>query len=148
MESPSRDPSSPASYTFWTDERVRFADLDLLGHVNNVAFAVYFETGRVAILRETGLHTPAENRAVVLAHIAVDYLAEIHFPADLRIGTRIDRIGRSSFQIGCGVFAGDRCAATGHCVTVRVDRALRKPIPLLEAEIERLRRYMLPQEPA
>lgn len=148
MESLPHDPANPASYTFWTDERVRFADLDLMGHVNNVAFAVYFESGRVAILRETKLYTPTENRALVLAHISVDYLAEIHFPADLRIGTRINRIGRSSFEIGCAVFVDGRCAATGHGVSVRVDRAQRRPVPLTEDEVARLKRFMVLREQA
>lgn len=148
MKSVPHEPTNPESYTFWTDERVRFADLDLMGHVNNVAFAVYFESGRVAILRETQLYTPTENRALVLAHISVDYLAEIHFPADLRIGTRINRIGRTSFEIGCSVFVDGRCAATGHGVSVRVDRAQRRPVPLTEDEIARLRKYMAPGETA
>jgi acyl-CoA thioester hydrolase len=142
IESIVQDATDPASYTCWAEERVRFADLDLMGHVNNVATAVYFESGRVAILLQTGLYTPTEDRANVAAHISMDYLEEIHFPATLRIGTRIGRIGRTSFDIGCGIFVGDECAATGRAVLVRVDRR-RRPVPLSPEEIERLRAFMV-----
>jgi acyl-CoA thioester hydrolase len=40
------DAMDPASYRFWVTEHIRFADLDLLGHVNNVAFTVYAESCR------------------------------------------------------------------------------------------------------
>ena len=78
----------------------------------------------------------------VAAHISMDYLAEIHFPATLRIGTAITRIGRTSYDIGCGIFVDGRCAATGHAVNVRVGRD-RRPIPLNDPEIARLRAFMI-----
>ena len=45
------DPTDPGSYSFWATEHVRFADLDMLGHVNNKAYATYFEPARVKIGR-------------------------------------------------------------------------------------------------
>lgn len=140
MQSPTPDPISPAGYTFWTSEHVRFADLDVMGHVNSVAFAVYFESGRIAMLRSLGFHESAVDRGIVLAHLSVDYRGEVHYPAQLRIGTRIERIGRSSFDIGYAVFVGDRCAATGRGVSVRVDREGHRPVPLTDAEIAQLKR--------
>jgi acyl-CoA thioester hydrolase len=139
--------TDPRSYTCWAEDHVRFADLDLMGHVNNVATAVYFESGRVAILMKTGLYTPTEDRAAVLAHISMDYLREILFPCSLRIGTRIERIGRTSFEIGSAIFTGEHCAATGRAVIVRVDRQ-RRPTALADEEVARLRGFMLQEAPA
>lgn len=135
------DLTVPSSYTCWADEHVRFADLDRMGHVNNVATGVYFESGRAALLMQVGLYEPTPARANVVAHISMDYLHEILFPSSLRIGTRVESIGRTSFAIRSGVFVGNRCAATCRAVIVRVD-GQRRPTPLIAAEIESLRAFM------
>ncbi len=41
------DPTDRSIYPHWAQDHVRFQDLDRLGHVNNIAFCVYSETGRV-----------------------------------------------------------------------------------------------------
>lgn len=125
---------------------MRFADLDRMGHVNNVATAVYFESGRAALLMQLGLYEPTAERANVVAHLSMDYLHEILFPSSLRIGTRVDSIGCTSFVIGSGVFVGGRCAATCRAVVVRVD-GQRRPTPLIAAEIESLRAFMSTKHP-
>src|SRR3546814_12432011 len=48
------DPADPASYQFWTEARLRYADLDPLSHVNNNAIGVCLENGRVYLLRASG----------------------------------------------------------------------------------------------
>ncbi len=47
--------ADPATHTLWRQDIIRFADLDILGHVNNVAYMVFFETGRVAFLEQLGM---------------------------------------------------------------------------------------------
>ena len=37
-----------------TELQMRFSDTDALGHVNNIAFASYAETGRVDFLKRLG----------------------------------------------------------------------------------------------
>ncbi len=43
-----------ASYGFWSDDKLRFGDLDPLGHVNNAAYATFSESGRVAFVEALG----------------------------------------------------------------------------------------------
>ena len=45
------DPSlrDPSAFRHWTPVLIRFRDLDLLGHVNNVNLAGWLEDGRVAL---------------------------------------------------------------------------------------------------
>lgn len=133
--------TDPSSHVCWADEHVRFADLDRAGHVNNVATGVYFETGRAALLMQLGMFEPTAERSQVVAHVATDYLHEILYPSSLRIGSRIDSIGRTSFVIGSGVFVAGRCAAVCRVVIVRVD-GQRQPTPLIAREIESLRAFM------
>lgn len=140
------DPADPAAYRQWTGERVRFSDLDPLGHVNNNAFGVYFETARLGFFEAVRLHqeanagTGVESRreATVVARLTIDFLAELGYPADLRVGTRLSRLGRSSFAYRQGLFSGDRCFATAETISVLFDLRDRKPKPLSPAQRERL----------
>lgn len=140
-----RDPAAlrASSYTFWAEERVRFADLDINGHVNNIAFAVYAESGRAAFLHDTGLWKLDDNsRQNVLAHIEIDYLHELRYPSQIAVGVRVLSIGRTSFRLGVGLFDGERCAATIATVQVRIDADTKAPIPLDADERLTLQRYV------
>lgn len=134
--------TDPAAYRFWTDEQIRFADLDLLGHVNNIAFTVYAESGRAAFLRETGLWVPFAPRQNVIVRLELDYRRELHYPGRLRVGLRVLEIGRSSFRLGIGLFDGEHCAATAETVLVRIDAETRKAVALDAVELACLQPHL------
>lgn len=112
------DLTAAAGFAHWIDERVRFSDTDLVGHVNNVAIASYVESGRVAFA--SGLLRPAHGAgvAMTLRRVEIDYLAELHYPAALRVGSRLLALGRTSLTVGTAVFDGRRCVATSRGVLV------------------------------
>ncbi|MES1263626.1 MAG: acyl-CoA thioesterase, partial [Peristeroidobacter soli] len=76
------DATSPASYQFWVTEHIRFADLDLLGHVNNVAFTVYAESSRAAFMHQTGFWVPGAMRQNVIVRLELDYRRELLYPGE------------------------------------------------------------------
>ena len=111
------------THTLWRQDIIRFGDLDILGHVNNVAYMVFFETGRVAFLEQLGM--PPRDRedgpVFVLAHIAADYIEELYYPGTVDIGTSVRHVGGSSFHLGHAIFADDgHCKATATSVIVQV----------------------------
>ena len=120
------DLTSRHAYTYWHREKLRFSDTDMIGHVNNVAFAALIESGRVAFTHGGALKKMPPDMLVVMARLELDYLAELHWPADIDVGSRLLRIGKSSFVIGNGVFHGDLCAARARTVLVAIDRNTRK----------------------
>lgn len=126
------DLTRPESYRFWWEERVRFNDLDALGHVNNNAIGVYFEQARIALLMEAGGFRDGDAWTVVLARSLIEFKAELLYPNTVRIGVRGLRLGTSSMTIGVGIFLGDRCIATQEAVCVIVDKATHRPTPLPE----------------
>ena len=128
-------------YRFWFDERVRFADLDLLGHVNNKAFLTYAESARAAFMLETGLWVRDGARQSLLARLELDYRRELHYPADIRVGINVQNIGRTSFTLGVGLFDGDACAATMTTLMVRVDMHTKAKVELDADERARLAPY-------
>ncbi len=127
-----------AGYAYFVRHSLRFADLDALGHVNNLATAALFESVRVSFLAEAGMPVSAPERGFVIARMTVDYLRELHFPGEVEIGTRVLRIGRSSVTIGQGLFADGACTATGTAVCVRIDRASGRSIAIDAPLRERL----------
>lgn len=134
--------TDPAIYRHWTDEHVRFNDLDPLGHANNNAIGVYFESGRVGFHDAIGLRDNLENQFVA-ARTVIEYKAEIHRPNRLRIGTGVLRIGRTSWMLGCGLFIGDRCMATNECVLVLIDTGTRRPVQIPDLARDALARHLL-----
>lgn len=116
------DLTDVGGHPHWVEESVRFSDTDLVGHVNNVAYAAYVESGRVAYgmaLAQEAFEDPGRLK-VVLRKVEIDFLAEAFFPGRLRVGSRLVGLGRTSYTIGTGVFDGDRCVATSVGVLVAV----------------------------
>lgn len=128
-----------ASYRIWTYDKLRYSDTDRQGHVNNAVFATFFETGRVAFLYDRDLALATPGCEFVVAHLAIDFRAELHFPGTVDIGTRVLRIGRSSFTVGQGVFKDDLCVATAESVAVQMNRESRRSQPLSPAMVAWLR---------
>ncbi|MCW2244938.1 acyl-CoA thioester hydrolase [Azospirillum fermentarium] len=123
-------PTDPARYRFWVAEEVRFADLDVQGHVNNNAFGVFFEHGRVEFLRHLDGFGPDKPWLIALARSVIDYRAELHYPASIRIGMGVLRLGNTSLTLGGAVFKGDACISTQEAVCVLLDAGTRRPTPV------------------
>ena len=109
------------TYGHWTSIPIRFSDTDKLGHVNNIAIAAYIEAGRCELIYDLA-HKAGETRLdFILAHMSIDFIAEIHFPGTVEIGSRIAKVGNKSLTTGYGVFANEQCCATSECVNVFFD---------------------------
>ena len=99
-----------ARFRFFTPTPTRWGDCDRLGHVNNVQFVRYFESGRLDYFHrlldmELG---PDVVDGLIIADLHVNFLHQIHHPSALEVGTRISRLGNKSFEIEAAIFsAGD-----------------------------------------
>ena len=125
----------PASQTLET----RFADMDVNGHLNNVAFARLFEETRVRFNR-AGPAAPVageKRSSFVVAHVAIDYLAEGNYPAPVTVGYAIAHIGNSSFTVAMAAFQDGACIALCDSVLVHRDPET-GPAPIPPALRERL----------
>jgi acyl-CoA thioester hydrolase len=126
--SASLDLTKRERFSYFHREQIRFSDTDMLGHVNNVAYAAMVESGRIGYLRSVvpGLY-------VVMARIEIDYRAELHYPAEIDVGCAILRVGRSSIVMGNGVFDGEVCGAAAVTTLVVIDQETRRPTPVPDA---------------
>lgn len=119
-------PKTPESYPFWTMDKIRYGDTDKLGHVNNAVFATFLETGRVDMLCHPTMTLNDPGTAYVLARLACDFHGEVHWPGEVKIGTRIASVGRSSLQLQQLVLQDDKAVASGETVLVQMDEVTRK----------------------
>jgi len=122
-----------SDFPFWTDEKLRVQDTDFNGHVNNASIAALCEAGRGDILCAVSGLPNERIMASALRKVTIEYLAEIHYPGEVRIGSAIARVGNSSITIVQGLFKGSLCFATAESVMVFLDRETRRPAPMPEA---------------
>jgi acyl-CoA thioester hydrolase len=122
-------------------ENIRYGDLDPQNHVNNAVFSTFFETGRVNLFRDPvkGLLVAGAN--FVLARSEIDFLRELKWPGSIEIGTGIAAIGRSSYTVAQAIFREGQCAAMGRATIVLIDNESRRPRPLSEEAIARLKQF-------
>lgn len=121
-----------SDFPFQTFDKIRYADTDRQGHVNNAVFSTFLETGRVEFLYNPDKPLTSENGAFVIANMNLNLLAEIRWPGQVDIGTGVTKVGNSSLSLYQGVFQDGRCVATAETVIVQMDETTRKASPLPE----------------
>ncbi|MBX9568126.1 MAG: acyl-CoA thioesterase [Candidatus Obscuribacterales bacterium] len=123
--------TDPSAYKQWSTINLRYGDTDRQGHINNAVYCTLYESGRVDFLFSTdGDSVAGAGTAFVIAKLALDYLKEMHFPGDVKVGSKILSIGRSSFRVGQAIFYKDQCCSTAESVIVVIDPDTNKSIPI------------------
>ena len=120
---------------------VHWGDMDALGHVNNACYFTWFESARMALFECVGLASAGVPEVgPILAHTRCDFLAPVRYPAEVVAGTRIERLGTTSFTMAYGIArAGspEELVARGEGVVVLIDYGsgakVAIPPPLREA---------------
>jgi acyl-CoA thioester hydrolase len=102
-------------------ERVRFRDLDALGHVNNAVFLTYIESARVAFLVGLGAATTLEDMALIVARIEIDFRAPVGFGEEVEIEVRASRFGDKSFDLDYELRVDGKIVAEAKSVLVGYD---------------------------
>ena len=127
--------------------RVRWSDMDAVGHVNNAAYFVYLEQARVSwldSLNATGALSPtACGPVVVTAHCS--FHKPIAYPAIVEIQMYGGPAGRSSFDTFyeiCDAQDRKRIYTTASAKVVWVNHKSKKSAPLPDAI-----RRLLPRKP-
>ncbi|KPF66607.1 hypothetical protein IP88_12700 [alpha proteobacterium AAP81b] len=130
-----------ANYHWSAAMETRFADMDVNGHLNNVAIARFFEETRIRFNWALFAGALEGRPRFLVGHVAVDYLAEGRYPAPVTMAYALAEIGRSSFRSAKAMFQDGRCIAL--CDTVLVHRGESGAAPLPEALRERLEPLLL-----
>jgi acyl-CoA thioester hydrolase len=138
-----REPAAdgPRPWPFSHSDEVRFSDLDVLEHLNNVAFLVFLESTRVAYVRSrvpAGQPLIPAGHGMVVAETLINYRSPGHLGDRIDTLLRPDEVGRSSFRVEFEMRVGERVIADGHSVMVYYNRDAGRPAPLPEPMRRRL----------
>ncbi len=124
---------------------VEWGDQDALGHVNNVIYLRWSETGRIEYLSRLGLWngSAAERFGPILANITCNFRYPLTYPDSVHVGTRVVSIGNSSFKMThrivsekLGIVAAD-LESTLVWIDYEANKSIRVPAEMREA-IEKL----------
>jgi acyl-CoA thioester hydrolase len=89
---------------------IRFSDVDMFRHLNNVATGQFYEEARFELLAEARELVAKEDRgALVIANVNTSYLGQARYPGTIDVATGILRVGDRSLVIAQGLFVGGKC---------------------------------------
>ena len=123
--------------------RIDWSDLDLLGHVNNIAFSRFFQAARVEYCGHVGMEVyPGMKTGPILAASRVQFTAQLFFPGSVRILTRAKKAGGTSIVLEHALYddRGTLCAFAED-VVVRFDFKAGTKIPLGEDILAKIAAY-------
>ena len=125
-----------ADFRFFLAHKVRYVELDTQGIVFNAHYLAWYDEAVSDYIRAAGWDYQAEVKAMGADfHVVrglVEYKVAIGRKAEIEIGARCTRIGRTSIAFQPAVFpkGGDTLLATGEIVWVLTDQATRRPVPI------------------
>jgi acyl-CoA thioester hydrolase len=131
-------------YGYVADVTTRWTDNDIYGHVNNAVFYLYFDSvANRFLIEEGGLDIHGSDVIGLVVESGCQYHAPIEYPAALRVGLRVNRLGNRAVTYGLAVFMRDVdvAVAHGYFSHVFVDRETRRPVAMpekLRTALERL----------
>ncbi|GAA2152190.1 hypothetical protein GCM10009844_35290 [Nocardioides koreensis] len=137
---------------------MRWADMDLLGHVNNVVYVDYLQEARVDMLRTHGpaARTGELAEGVVVVRHEVTYLAPLSYRfRPVKIECWVTEVRAASFTMAYEIFQDDPEDEGGRRVYLRATTLLtpyvfatERPRRLNDVERETLRAFLEPWERA
>jgi acyl-CoA thioester hydrolase len=112
--------------------RLRWRDVDALGHVNHAVFLTYLEEGRDAFY----VQALGRDPHYVVVRVEIDLRAEVRYDdRQLRVRVEVERVGTTSLTTREAVLTpAGVTAAEARVVTVLWDASARKPMAFTAGE--------------
>lgn len=122
---------------------VRWADLDQLGHVNNVKYLAYAQEARIRF-RADCLVSDARDARVIVRRNEIEYLHPVEdLTRPLLVDVGIARIGRTSYVMRHTMRDAGTVYAVADAVMVHFDPETGKGVPLSAEARAELEEYLI-----
>lgn len=128
---------APWSGAAWCEPlRVRFSDIDLLGHVNNVRYLDYVQEATTNLMLDCFREAAVDGHMdLVIARTEIDYLGQMNLrPEPYDVWARVTDVGTTSVGFEAEIRDGDRVMARCRTVEVSLDENAR-PRPLIPEHV-------------
>ncbi len=81
--------------------RIDWSEIDVLGHINNLAILKYVQAGRVDFLEKVGLLPikPENRTGPIIASTSCQFLMPLFYPGKIIVYSKADTIKNTSFRI-------------------------------------------------
>lgn len=113
----------PEPWSFGMADRVRFGEIDVLGHVNNAAYLRWFENLRIHYFDAYKVADYSDRMPkIVLRNIGLDFKAEVKLNDTYVLTGRTVEMRSSSFTMQYGVFVNGVLTTTGNAVIVSLNQ--------------------------
>lgn len=111
--------------------QVRYADLDVLGHVNNSVYFSYFEMARVQYFGQVlGKDWDWESNGVILVKNWAEYIIPVLLTDQPVIYITVEQIGTKSFELSYELKVNDVLYTKGGSTMVAFDAKTAKTIEI------------------
>ncbi len=113
--------------------KMRWGDMDALGHVNNTIYFRYLEQARLSWFDALGFNYFKDSEGALLGTVSCRFIIPILYPAELDITLYASNAGRSSFRLGSTIVDAsqpDRLYAVGDATMVWVNIQTGRSTPL------------------
>jgi acyl-CoA thioester hydrolase len=122
-----------------TEVSLRYSDMDVNGHLNNAVYSTLFEAGRIVYLEKYLRDLMPDHAGYVIVRLAIDFIAEAHYPGIAEISTRMEKIGGSSMTYQQEIMVAGKLVAKAESICAMFDLKRRKAMRCPEPMRERLR---------
>jgi acyl-CoA thioester hydrolase len=115
-------------------QAIRWADMDMLGHVNNTSYFRYFEQARIEWIY--GLQGPGKafsGTGPVIVNASCTFLTPLVYPGDIEVLMYLGDPGRTSIGSYYELTMNDRKYAEGAAKMVWLDLTSGLSVPVPEA---------------
>lgn len=122
--------------------KVRYADLDAQGHVNNAAYFTYMEQARLEYMQALGVWREGDDflsLGTILAEASCTYRKPILLGQTATVWVRATRLGNKSFDFEYRLMVNGEEVATGRSVQVAYDYRARQSVRLPDDWREKIR---------
>ena len=127
----------PSKITF----PLHWGEMDAFGHINNVSYFRYFESGRLDYFHLVGIdkYMAQHGQGPILAHTDCRFRQPMVWPATVCVATKVDDVGTDRFSMSYALVREDApetlvATGTGKIVWYDYAKATKAPLPAVIAE--------------
>jgi acyl-CoA thioester hydrolase len=113
--------------------RIDWSEMDLFGHVNNVAYFKYIQAARVNYWEVTLLTKIFDERKIgpILLSTGCQFIKPLHYPGNITVESRVEFIKTTSFGIHHRIMnEQNELCAEAHDVVVMYDFNKNEKVPV------------------
>jgi acyl-CoA thioester hydrolase len=136
--------SNTDNFKYRTTVEMRFADIDMMGHVNNAIYFTYMEIGRTKYWKHA-INWDWKTTGVIIGQASIDYIVPIFLDDKVNMYVRTSRIGNTSFDLEYlivkDVNGKEVICSRGKTICVAFDYNLKKPAIIPDKERNKMMEF-------